>query len=78
MESMLWGLTTAEQAMALEDGAKNPFLPGSLHSADYFADLKRRREQYPMCSPEKRQEFLERFHSGEKVSVYLLSVGFPC
>ncbi|RSL67696.1 hypothetical protein CEP54_003052 [Fusarium duplospermum] len=63
MESLLWHSTTAEQAMALENGAKNPFLPGSLHSAEYFADLQRRREQYPMCSPEKRQEFLERYHS---------------
>ncbi|KAI8686120.1 Helicase ATP-binding domain-containing protein [Fusarium keratoplasticum] len=75
MESMLWGLTTAEQAMALEDAAKNPFLPGNLHSADYFADLKRRREQYPMCSPEKRQEFLERFHSREKVTIVVGDAG---
>lgn len=75
MESMLWNHTTAEQAMALEDAGKNPFLPGSLHSEDYFVDLNRRREQYPLCSLEKRQEFLQRFQS-EKVSVYHLR--FPC
>ncbi|RTE78361.1 hypothetical protein BHE90_007132 [Fusarium euwallaceae] len=68
MESLLWHSTTAEQAIALEDGAKKPFLPGSLHSAEYFADLQRRREQYPMCSPEKRQEFLDHYHS-KKVTI---------
>ncbi|EEU40439.1 uncharacterized protein NECHADRAFT_76709 [Fusarium vanettenii 77-13-4] len=64
MESMLWNRMTAEQAMALEDATKNPFLPGSLHSAEYFADLSRRREQYSICRPENRQEFLRCFQSG--------------
>ncbi|KAJ4323984.1 hypothetical protein N0V84_004078 [Fusarium piperis] len=44
MESLLWNSTTADQAMALEDGAKNSFLPGSLHSAEYLAGVNGRRE----------------------------------
>ncbi|KAI8687228.1 Helicase ATP-binding domain-containing protein [Fusarium sp. Ph1] len=65
MESLLLNSTTAEQAIVLENGAKNPFLPGSLHSADYFTSLEGRRQQYQICSPEKRQEFLEHYHSGQ-------------
>ncbi|KAL2692094.1 hypothetical protein Neosp_002499 [[Neocosmospora] mangrovei] len=74
MESMLWNRTTAEQAMALEDAGKNPFLPGSLHSEDYFVDLNRRREQYPLCSLEKRQEFLQRFQS-ERITIVVGDTG---
>ncbi|KAM0426249.1 hypothetical protein ACHAPT_008601 [Fusarium lateritium] len=69
MDSLVSNYTTAQEAMALEDGAQNPFLPGALHSAEYFADLKRRRDKYPVCSPEKRQQFLNCYNSGQATIV---------
>ncbi|RSL69138.1 hypothetical protein CEP54_002468 [Fusarium duplospermum] len=42
---------------------KTLFLADTQHSTAYFASLRSRRAQFPVCSPEKRQEFLNCYHS---------------
>ncbi|KAM5348812.1 hypothetical protein ACJ41O_008635 [Fusarium nematophilum] len=51
--------------MRLENGEYNPFRRGVRHSPRYFDDLRARRQNLPVCSPEARQEFLDRYHSGQ-------------
>ncbi|KPM43385.1 hypothetical protein AK830_g3198 [Neonectria ditissima] len=61
MRSLKHHMTTAEEAMALEDGEAHPLRAG-LHSAKYFEILKARR-QLPVS--ERRQDFLNVYHSNQ-------------
>lgn len=66
MQALVRNKTTAEQAVALEDGNAHPFRAG-LHTSRYFEILKVRR-QLPVSGA--RQSFLNAFHQNQ-VAIFL-------
>ncbi|KAH6990235.1 hypothetical protein EDB80DRAFT_167392 [Ilyonectria destructans] len=61
MQALVRNKTTAEQAMALEDGNAHPFR-AELHTGKYFEILKARR-QLPVSG--MRQSFLNVYHQNQ-------------
>ncbi|KAM0559863.1 hypothetical protein ACHAPJ_003811 [Fusarium lateritium] len=74
MENLVHNKTTAQQAMALENAADNPFVEGKKHSNEYYQLLHHRRKTLPVCSPEQRQAFLDKYHA-ENVTIVVGDTG---
>ncbi|KAJ3521224.1 hypothetical protein NM208_g13393 [Fusarium decemcellulare] len=68
MESLKRNQTTADQAIALEDGQANPLQPGTQHSKKYFEILKVRRS-LPAAQKQARQRLLDLYHQNQVVVV---------
>ncbi|KAJ4264484.1 hypothetical protein NW762_005684 [Fusarium torreyae] len=74
MDELKRNKTTARQAMALENAADNPFVKGKKHSDEYSQLLHHRRNTLPVCSPEQRQAFLDKYHA-ENVTIVVGDTG---